>query len=168
MKRLILIRHAKSSWNEGVTDFERSLNGRGLSDAPLMGEGLSGRLANAELSLDILISSSAIRAEQTSRLLAQSLSFPEQSIEWRKELYLSSPDTIQDIIRHLPDDAKTVALVAHNPGITELAEKLTGEFFGSMPTCSMVTIEFPVDHWLDVGSWADFVDYDFPKAKCVH
>ncbi len=165
MKTVILIRHAKSSWDEGVSDVERSLNARGLSDAPLMGERLSRRLAGAEQSLDALISSSAKRAAQTSRLLAHSLSFPEQSIEWRNELYLAAPHTMQDVIRCLPDEVNTAALVAHNPGITELAEKLTGDHFGNMPTCSMVTIEFPVNHWLDAGSWADFVDFDYPKAK---
>jgi len=165
MKTLILIRHAKSSWGEGVTDFERGLNARGVSDVPLMGERLSHRLADAEKSLDALISSSAKRAEQTSRLLAHALSFPEASIEWRNELYLASPHTMQDVIRHLPSEVNTAALVAHNPGITELAEKLTGDHFGNMPTCAMVTIEFPVDHWLDAGSWADFVDFDFPKAE---
>jgi len=165
MKTLILIRHAKSSWDEGVGDFERSLNVRGLSDASLMGERLLSRLAGAEQSLDALISSSAKRADQTSRLLARSLSFPEASIEWRNELYLATPQTIQNIIRHLPDTVNNVALVGHNPGITELAEKLTGDHFGNMPTCSMVTIEFPVDHWLDTGSWADFVDFDFPKRS---
>ncbi len=164
MKTLILIRHAKSSWDEGVGDVERSLNARGLSDAPLMGERLARRLAAAEQSLDALISSSAQRAGQTSRLLAQALSFPEASIQWRSELYLASPHTMQDIVRHLPDALHTVALVGHNPGITELAEKLTGDHFGNMPTCGMVTVEFPVDHWLDTGSWADFVHFDYPKA----
>jgi len=164
MKRLILIRHAKSNWNEGVSDFDRSLNNRGLSDAPMMGERLAAYLTSTEQRLDALISSSAKRAEQTACLLAHALSFPEASIEWHRELYLAPPQSMQEVIGDLPEHVNTVALVAHNPGITELAEKLTGEHFGNVPTCGMITVEFPVDHWLDVGSWADFVCYDYPKA----
>jgi len=164
MKRLILIRHAKSSWNEDVTDFERQLNARGLSDAPMMGERLAARLNSSEQSVDALISSSAKRAEQTACLLAKALSFSETSITWHQELYLAPPPVIQEVVRQLPEHVNTVALVAHNPGITELAEKLTGEYFGNVPTCGMITVEFPVDHWLDAGSWADFVGYDYPKA----
>ncbi len=164
MKTLILIRHAKSAWDvEAQSDYDRTLNARGLADAPVMGERLSQRLAQNDQKLDALISSSAVRAEQTTCLLAQALCFPEQSIDWRRELYLASPRTMQDLVRELPEDVKTVALVAHNPGVSDLVEKLTGEFFGDVPTCSVITIAFPVSHWLDTGSWADFVDYDYPK-----
>ncbi len=164
MKTLILIRHAKSSWNEmGMSDFERSLNARGLADAPLMGERLSLRLADAEQTLDVLLSSSAQRAEQTARLLAAALAFPEHNIAWHRELYLAAPQTMLELIQTLPDQVTTAALVAHNPGISELAEKLTGERFGDVPTCAVITIELPIDHWLDAGNWADLMDYDFPK-----
>lgn len=164
MKRLILIRHAKSSWDDGVSDFDRSLNHRGLSDAPMMGQRLAAQFASSEQRLDALISSSAKRAEQTTCLLAHALNFPETSIEWHRELYLAPPKSMQEVIGQLPEHVNTVALVAHNPGITELAEKLTGEYFGNVPTCGMITVEFPVDDWLDVGSWADFVRYDYPKS----
>ncbi len=164
MKTLILIRHAKSSWNEaGMSDFERSLNSRGEADAPMMGERLRMRLAHAQQPLDALLCSSARRADQTARLLAASLDFPADQIDWQRDLYLAHPQTMLEIIRAQGDDISTLALVAHNPGITELAEKLTGERFGDVPTCAVISIELPIDHWLDAGNWADLIDYDYPK-----
>jgi len=164
MKTLILIRHAKSSWGEaGLNDFDRCLNARGLSDAPMMGDRLQKRLANAEQTLEYILSSSAQRADQTARLFATSLNFSMDQIDFRRELYLASPHSMLEAIRTIPAHASTAALIAHNPGISELAEKLTGERFGDVPTCAVISIELPIDHWIDAGNWADLVDYDYPK-----
>lgn len=164
MKTLILIRHAKSSWNApNSSDFDRVLNARGLSDAPMMGERLAQRLANKQQTLDILLSSSACRADQTARLLATSLAMDEAAIDWHRALYLASPRTMLRLIHSLPDTVNTMALVAHNPGISELAEQLTGTYIGDIPTCSVITIALPVQHWRDVSDAADLLDYDYPK-----
>jgi len=164
MKTLILIRHAKSSWNDAaLSDFERSLNTRGLSDAPIMGDRLNQRLASANQPLDALLCSTAQRADQTAHLLAASLGFSADRIDWHRELYLANPQTMLSIIQALPNNITTAALVAHNPGISELAEKLTGERFGDAPTCAVISIELPIDDWLDAGNWADLIDYDYPK-----
>jgi len=164
MKTLILIRHAKSSWNmPGMGDFERCLNARGKSDAPLMGQRLSMRLAANQQKLDALLCSSAQRAQETAHFLAPELDFAMTSIDWRKDLYLASPKTMMAVIKTLPDTVNTVALVAHNPGITELAEHMTGGYFGDVPTCSIITLTLPVDHWSDAANIADVLDYDYPK-----
>lgn len=166
MKTLILIRHAKSSWDDlGARDFDRSLNHRGRHDAPLMGERLAARLNAGNLALDVLLCSSAQRARETAELLIPALGFAVENVEWRRELYLASPRIMLKAIQAMPDEAATVALLAHNPGITELAEILTGKSFGNVPTCGVITLALPVDHWRgvteDVG--AELIDFDYPR-----
>jgi phosphohistidine phosphatase len=165
MKTLILIRHAKSSWNDlGAHDFDRTLNHRGLDDAPMMGGRLVARLNDSGISLDAFVCSTARRAAQTAEMLAAQLQFPIESVDWRRALYLASPGTILDVIRSVPDEADTAALLAHNPGITELAEQLTGVYFGNVPTCGVMTLRLPIDLWVDAGGRAELIDFDFPKA----
>jgi len=168
MKTLILIRHAKSNWNElGKGDYERGLNTRGLSDAPIMAQRLQQRLTQEEQQIDAILSSSAHRADQTTRLLLTKLDFPENKVDWRRDLYLANPLTMLEMIRMAADDIQTLVLVAHNPGISALAEQLSGEFLGNVPTCGVITIALPVDHWCDAGNWADLIDFDYPKKACT-
>jgi len=164
MKTLILIRHAKSSWTDlSARDFDRNLNHRGLHDAPMMGNRLAARLGACSVSLDIFVCSTAQRARQTAESLAAELMFPIKNMDWRRELYLASPGSMLDVIRSVPDEAATVALLAHNPGITELAEILTGQPFGNVPTCGIITLTLPIMRWIDAGGRADLVDVDYPK-----
>jgi len=164
MKTLILIRHAKSDWAApAMADYDRGLNSRGSSDAAMMGERLQQRLSTNKQQIEVFLSSSAQRAAQTTRLLSTPLHLASDTIDWRRELYLASPHTMLEIIRTTPSDVNSLALLAHNPGITELAEKLTGEFLGNVPTCGVITIAIPIDDWCDTGNWADLIDFDFPK-----
>jgi len=164
MKTLILIRHAKSSWQDlGASDFDRCLNHRGLHDAPMMGERLAARLDASAIGLDAFVCSTARRAAQTAEALAAQLQFPIAGMDWRRELYLSSPETMLDVIRFLPDEAATAALLAHNPGITELAEQLTGKYFGNVPTCGVITLTLPIESWMDADGRAGLIDFDYPK-----
>jgi len=166
MKTLILIRHAKSSWQDlACSDYDRSLNHRGLHDAPIMGDRLASRLTDSGISLDAFVCSTARRAAQTAESIAAQLQFPIENMDWRRELYLSSPDTMIEAIRSIPDETASAALLAHNPGITELAEQLTGRYFGNVPTCGVVTITLPIESWLDAGSRAELVDFDYPKRQ---
>lgn len=164
MKMLLLIRHAKSSWNDlGARDFDRSLNHRGRHDVPGMGRHLAARLDRGNLRLEVFLCSSARRAVETASLLAPELAFPSASIDWCKELYLASPATMLGVVRSVPDHATTAALLAHNPGITELAKILTGETFGNVPTCGVITLALPISHWGDAGIGAELIDFDYPK-----
>ncbi|MFQ5345682.1 MAG: histidine phosphatase family protein [Mariprofundus sp.] len=164
MKNLILIRHAKSDWEDlGGSDYDRTLNHRGRHDAPVMGKRLVARLAAADISLDAWICSSACRAVQTAELMAEALDFPTTSISWRRELYLAPPRVMLDAMRSVPDEVATLVLLAHNPGITELAEILTGEAFGNVPTCGVIMLALPVDTWSRAGSGAELLDFDYPR-----
>jgi len=170
MKTLMLIRHAKSDWNTiGQKDVDRRLNQRGEYDAPIMGKRLAARLQAAGQSLDAFSSSSACRAKQTALLLAAELGWDAESISWQDRLYLASPATLLDQIHAFPDDAQTAIVLAHNPGISELAEQLSGQWIGNVPSCSILTFHIPVVSWRDVSikrglRQAELVDFDCPKS----
>jgi len=160
LKTLILIRHAKSDWSDfSASDFDRGLNDRGKRDAPLMGQ----RLAARDIQPDAFIVSTACRAKATARLMAPALGFSFADIDWRDELYLASPSTMKSVIRYAADHVQALALLAHNPGITELANQLANADISNIPTCGVVTFELPVDHWSDAGSNARLLDFDYPK-----
>jgi len=166
MKTLILIRHAKSSWQDlGASDFDRNLNDRGLHDAPVMGERLAARLNASAISLDTFVCSTARRAAQTAEVLAAQLQFPIAGVDWRRDLYLASPDTMLDVIRAMPDEVASAVLLAHNPGITELAEQLTGKYFGNVPTCGVITLTLPIASWMGADGRAGLIDFDYPKRQ---
>lgn len=161
MKTLILIRHAKSSWDDlSLRDFDRDLNKRGRRDAPEMGRRLAARYAI----LDAFVVSTACRARATAELMAGELDFPPERIEFRDELYLASPSTMLDVIRQVPDSVQTLALLAHNPGITELANRLSGgRRIDNMPTSGVATFNLSADSWRQIGGGAELIDFDYPK-----
>jgi phosphohistidine phosphatase len=151
MKELILIRHAKSSWNHpGLGDFDRPLNGRGERDAPLMG----GVLASQGPCPDHIIASPAKRARMTAIAIAEAIGFPTDAIEWREPLYLASPDTLFAQIRHVDSGIKRLALIAHNPGLTVLANRLaakTGSGTANLPTCGIARFQLEINAWSEAG-----------------
>jgi phosphohistidine phosphatase len=160
MKTLILIRHAKSDWSDfSARDFDRELNARGKHDAPLMGQ----RLAARHIQPDAFTVSTACRAKATARLMAPALGFSFADINWKDELYLSSPSTMKSVIRQTADHVQTLALLAHNPGITELVCQLANTDISNVPTCGVITLELPIDHWTEVRNNATLLDFDYPK-----
>ena len=163
MKRLLLIRHAKSSWDDlSLRDFDRGLNKRGNRDAPEMGR----RLVARKLLPDAFVVSTACRARETAKLITGELGFSADQIDFRDELYLSSPAVMLDVIRQTPKEVETLALVAHNPGITELANQLAGgRRIDNMPTCAIATFELPIEDWRRAGREAELVDFDYPKRE---
>lgn len=160
-RHLLLIRHAKSDWsNAKLSDFDRPLNGRGKRDAPMMGK----RLAARDMQLHRMVSSPALRARSTAERIALAIDFPLTDIDWMTELYLASPLGMLDVIRRCPDDVYSLALVGHNPGITALAEQLTGHPFGNIPTCGIIHLEAKLASWGDAEHFK-LVDFDYPKRQ---
>ena len=163
MKRtLVLIRHAKSDWNViGQPDFERTLNERGKSDAPMMGQ----RLLEKNIIPDLIISSTAKRASKTAKLIAKELNYEKHNILHFDKLYHAPPSIFEEVITTeiMDDNIKTVFIVAHNPGITHYAHDLLQYLpIPDMPTCGMVGVTFDADHWSDFPSARHqllFVDY---------
>ena len=160
MKELYIIRHAKSSWgNSQLKDFDRPLNDRGRAAAPEMGD----RLVAAGIFPDVIISSSALRALTTARLVAKRFKSHVDIIEESK-LYHASTFLLLDIVNCLPDKFDKVFLVGHNPGLTDFAEYLSNDHFGNLPAAAIVGIRFDLDSWSFVsGSTGNCFLYDYPK-----
>lgn len=163
MKSLILVRHAKSSWsNADLRDFDRPLNDRGRRDAPVMGQ----RLAARGLAIDAVVASPAIRALTTARTLLDALGMPPGRLRLDPAIYAADTDDLLEVVQGLPDDEDRIALVGHNPGFTDLAERLAAADIGNMPTCAMAFIAFDISAWSEAGfGTGALVDYDYPKKK---
>jgi len=161
IRQLFLIRHAKSDWgNASVSDFDRPLNVRGECDAPMMGD----HLAAGGIEIERMISSPARRARSTAEAIARSMSFPLQEIDWLPELYLASPQAMLGIIRSCPDSIHSLALIAHNPGISALAGQLCNQHLGEIPTCSIVHLRGDFESW-EKATQFTLVNFDYPKKQ---
>jgi phosphohistidine phosphatase len=162
MKRLLLCRHAKSSWAEdGQEDSERPLSARGERDAPRMGE----RLHQQGLRPDLVVTSPAVRARRTAKLLADALKYPRAQIRLEPALYLADPATLLAVVADQDDDAERLLVVAHNPGLTDLANHLLPELaLDNVPTGGIVGIAFDARRWAEVATAPRrLVYYDYPK-----
>ena len=146
MKRLILMRHAKSSWNDPLQpDHERPLNGRGRRSAKAIGAWL----ADQGYVPDEVISSDAARTQETYALMGLQGCSPH----WHRALYLASAATMMKHLRAAQGD--TVLMLGHNPGIAELAERLLVSPVGDgnfqrFPTAATLIARFDVDAWRDI------------------
>jgi len=142
MKTLFLLRHAKSSWKDDtLNDFERPLKKRGLADAQLIGKLIRQR----DLPLDLVISSSAERARQTTQLVLMSADRQVEA-KFDERLYEAGMRRLLTLVSRLDNQANAVMLVGHNPGFEELLKTLTGEV-NAMSTAALAGIEFDVDDW---------------------
>jgi phosphohistidine phosphatase len=148
MKRLILLRHAKSSWNHPeMRDFERPLNERGKREAEKMGA----RLRERGVAPDRIVSSPAVRAAQTAEIVAAALDYPEDEIVREDAVYDASVGDLLRCIQDLDDANVQVLLIGHNPGMSSLAKHLTGRDLGDLPTCGALVIEFDLASWSEIA-----------------
>lgn len=160
MKTLLLVRHAKSSWdNVAQPDFDRPLNERGKKDAPEMAE----RIKEKGISPDLLVSSPAKRAKKTARIFAEVFGIDKDAVKLVDELYNPSKAAFVAAISDLPEEHKTVLLFSHNPDITEYANSLTNVRIDDMPTCAVFAVSCE-------GAWKNFetetkkfLFFDYPK-----
>lgn len=161
MKTLILVRHAKSSWDQpGVSDFDRSLNERGKKDAPEMAK----RLKEKGIELDGIVSSPAKRAKKTANYFAEEFHFKKENIQLVDELYGATPSHFVKAVSEIDDEYKTVAVFSHNPGITEFASSLTNVHVDDMPTCAMFALQIDTDQWENfLKAEKKFLFFDYPK-----
>ena len=162
MKDLIIVRHAKSSWKDsGLDDRERPLNRRGERDAPEMGA----RLARRGERPDLIVSSPAVRALTTARIIAGKLDYARKDIVVVSRLYGADVDELLDVIRSADESAATLMLFGHNPGLTELANHLGPRPIPNLPTCGVLHLRFEADTWPVVGyARGDEILFDFPKS----
>jgi phosphohistidine phosphatase len=162
MKTLVLFRYAKSSWeDENLDDHDRPLAPRGRRDAPVMGK----RLARRGLEPDLLLTSTAARARETADYLAAALGLAQSQIRVERRIYLASPGELLKVIGALDDDLGIVLLVGHNPGLTELANRLLPSLdLDNLPTAGVVAVECDIARWKDIDSATLALDFhDSPK-----
>jgi phosphohistidine phosphatase len=162
MKKIILVRHAKSSWdNPFLSDHDRPLADRGIVDAPKM----ANRLKKRGIVPDLMLSSTALRAAETARITAKILGYPSAQIQWEKGLFHASPNQILKIIRMQKDTANTILVFGHNPGFNDLISYLGGDL-DNLPTCGQFGFKLRRDHWGDLKpETAEVWFLDFPKKK---
>jgi phosphohistidine phosphatase len=159
MKHLLLCRHAKSSWKDGtLADFDRPLNKRGRQNAPEMGRKLRGRGVQP----DLVVTSPALRALDTAKLLSRECGIPKKNILVLDNLYDSYPAKILEIIQGFDNRINTALIVGHNPEITIAANILGGLGIDNVPTGGIVALDFAVESWEEAdeeGATLNFIDY---------
>lgn len=163
MKKIILIRHGKSSWKyPDLKDHDRPLAKRGLRDIPKMVE----RFLKRNVGLpDELITSSAIRTLQTALITAKGLGLSENEVTEASRLYHASADTLLRHIQNVSDKNEFIFLFGHNPGFNDLIYEL-GKPIDNLPTTGYFGFTANISSWKDFNKeTANFWFFDFPKNK---
>ncbi|HVU59189.1 MAG TPA: histidine phosphatase family protein [Puia sp.] len=161
MKTLLIIRHAKSSWdNATLSDIDRPLNDRGKRDGPVM----AARLIKAGARIDLFVSSPAKRARHTAEMFAHAYGRKEKDIVLVPQLYHAQVQDFKEVVAGLDHRYDTVALFSHNPGITAFANILSSVRLDNMPTCSIFAVTGTAASWKDfLQSGTTFWFFDYPK-----
>jgi len=144
MKTLIIVRHAKSSWdNPMLTDHDRPLLEIGKKRTRLV----VNKLQDLHLKPDLIISSSAIRALETAQYLAKGLDYPKEAIKTSSAYYMASTRDLLNEFFDMPDRFNTVMMVGHNPTLTNLANNFLTRPLDNLPTSGIVKLCFKTDSW---------------------
>ncbi|WP_282609868.1 histidine phosphatase family protein [Pelagibius sp. Alg239-R121] len=156
MKKLYLLRHAKSDWKTPARgDFERPLAARGHMAAPRMGR----EMVRLGIAPALVLCSTARRAAQTYDLMTECMP-PAHKVEHREDLYMAPPAKLKSIVQQQSDEFETMMLIGHNPGMEALAGQLAGndsdaEALSALdekfPTAAIAAFELPVEHWKDLA-----------------
>jgi phosphohistidine phosphatase len=146
MKNLILIRHAKSSWDAPLIDKDRPLSARGIQDAHLVA-------AEAERILPksyIVWSSTAQRARNTAYIFAENLSIPIDTISFRDDLYTFDEKVLEKIIKSCDNQFDNLILFGHNDAITNFVNTFGNRAVENVPTAGVVSISFDENDWNNI------------------
>ncbi|RPH31839.1 MAG: histidine phosphatase family protein [Bacteroidales bacterium] len=162
-KELIVIRHAKSSWDEPNTDdADRALISRGIADAYAM----ANRQKKILKSIDLVLTSHANRATHTATIFAGIIGYPYEKIKLSSKLYEISEHQLISIVKSLPNDLSRVIIVGHNPTFTYFVNKYLKSPIDNIPTAGMVGLSFHTDSWSDISKdnlQSSFFEY--PKKE---
>ena len=148
MKQIYILRHAKSSWdNSNLSDFERPLADRGISDAKKM----SKFLKDMNIKIDKVLCSNAIRAKETFDLTADGFNFEIDKATYLDKLYFGDTTTIIQDLKELDESLNNILIVGHNPTLHYLVEILTNESINRFTTCNLATISHDGE-WVSLNS----------------
>ena len=146
MKTLYLIRDAKSDWSvPGESDMERDITKKGLKHINTMASYLTLR----GIKPDVILSSCALRAQETTNILASNMKFTGLKY-YLQELYLSPPELIKEIIMAQDDKFSEMFIIGHNPQLSELVFILSAEHIAKMPSLAIVAIKFDIQEWSEL------------------
>ena len=157
MKKLLLIRHAKAEKDSPGRDFDRPLKYTGIQDTTFMAD----RLKAESIVPQLIVSSPALRTKTTAEIFADNFTLPEPTLI--KKIYEASEKTWLSVINQLPNEYGFIAVVGHNPGVSQILDYLTGEV-REVHTCTTVVIDFEVNDWGEISSDSGkLVYYSSPK-----
>ncbi len=162
MKILLLVRHAKSSWDDAsISDFDRPLNARGLKNADEMAARLSAKLS----AIDAFFSSPAKRAKTTSEKFAPVFNISKDQIIFEQGLYMPQDSFFEQLINNTDNKFDSIAIFSHNPGITDFANTLTPVIrTDNVPTCGIFAVKANIDDWQNFSAASkELLFYDYPK-----
>lgn len=163
MKTLTILRHAKSSWKDAsLSDHDRPLNKRGERDAPIM----ASRIQQAGIRPSLILSSPAVRAWTTAKVIAQEISYPIEFLQRDDRLYNAGVRRIIDVLAQQDVGFNSIMIVGHNPGFTDFANYLVPGLTRNIPTCGVVSVTVDSDDWnFKTHKNAEIVTYDYPKKQ---
>ena len=146
MKKLILVRHGKSSWEYAVGDKDRPLSQRGINDALLVSDNFN----TQAMPIDAAFSSPANRALHTSMIFVRQLYFPLEKFRVVNELYDFSGEDVLQFVRALDDELNSVLIFGHNHAFTHIANSLGNSYIENVPTSGLVQLEFDIQNWASI------------------
>lgn len=149
MKRLVIIRHGKSSWDHPeLKDHHRPLKQRGVNNA----FSIASKLIELDIKPNLCLSSPAVRALDTAIIIATNMAYPLDKIVTNRAIYEASVATLLQVLSEVDNQHQTVFLFGHNPGFTALANALQEEQLANLPTCGTIAIDLEMDSWSEITS----------------
>jgi phosphohistidine phosphatase len=158
MKNLTIIRHAKSSWEYQVTDFERPLKNRGIKDAQL----ISNYVKNKILIPDLILCSDSKRTRSTAQIFIKNLDLKNIDMKFDNDLYVFSLRNLLQKIKNCDDSVNNLMLFGHNHAITDFTNTFGSIHFDNVPTCGLIQIRFNIDYWKNLNK-GETIFSIFPK-----
>ncbi|OEK08392.1 histidine phosphatase family protein [Flavivirga aquatica] len=146
MKKIILIRHAKSSWKYDVIDHERPLNKRGYNDAELV----SNYFIDNSLEINMVMSSDAVRAKTTAKIFINNLNINEDIVHYDHKLYDFAGNDLIEVIKSCDNSIDNLMIFGHNHAITAFVNTYGSQYIENVPTCGIVIIQFDIKKWNDL------------------
>jgi phosphohistidine phosphatase len=161
VKDVCFVRHAKSSWDQqGMRDFDRPLDTRGLHDAPMMAR----KMRELHLVPDYIVTSGANRARTTAEFFRKEFDLSPDRFVVNNDIYEASAETIYEVLRDVPDSARFVYMFGHNPTFTWVANSIAGVHIDDVPTCGVVHAQLMIDSWKKFKpEYAAFIGFHYPK-----
>jgi phosphohistidine phosphatase len=146
MKNLILIRHAKSSWDAPLQDIDRPLDQRGMKDAHLVSLNIYDFIPKSY----VIWSSVAKRAADTARIFSQNILYPIECIVFKDELYTFDETHLENIVKSCSDTIDSLMIFGHNPAMTDFVNKFGNVFITNVPTSGFVFLQFDSNYWGEI------------------